>query len=496
MSGDPGNKKDDEPVDQRVAPQYAEVRLSYSQDPEEQEAYFAYQECMLEQERRAAENTTEQDKRFNAQLAGLNFKTPSPDSRAPSAFVPLTQVPPPPPPRYSFSAAANNSGGRNVVPAGQMDAILNPYGHLSDHYDDSYVSGRRSAPPMLPSPPCDNRNSVPPNAVAPKVAPRNNHLTARSVNANGRKKPGRKPADPTAAKKPAAKKTARTSGILPTVGAGGGKMHYREDELECLMDIMEDVLPIGKFEKEKVAERYNELNPTRPREYQNLMSQFNKFASKKPPTGDPDCPPLVRKAKLICKKIKGKAQLGVHIDEDEDDDDADDDDDVDDMLANNAAKKTKTGGSERDNAETKKAVVPGAPRSSKKSKKEDVAKSLVEIFMHTEAAATKRIEMAAKRQHDERQQMLTLGLGALQAFASMFTGTPMDTSRLLAGVAGPPPSATRLTPESDDGSSNSDSALSVVKVDMYDKDGKKRPFNDRVADWKTGHDAQLGREFW
>jgi hypothetical protein len=104
----------------------------------------------------------------------------------------------------------------------------------------------------------------------------------------------------------------------PNPGAGGGRMHYRDDELNDLMDIMELVLPNGKYEKEKVAERYNEIHSDRPREYQNLMTQFNKFASKKPPTGYPECPPLVRRAKQIVEKIKKKAGIACFTEEDDD----------------------------------------------------------------------------------------------------------------------------------------------------------------------------------
>jgi hypothetical protein len=94
----------------------------------------------------------------------------------------------------------------------------------------------------------------------------------------------------------ASKKKAPSATGVTQGSVGGGSMHYHKEEIEALMDIMEEIHPIGKFEKdleEQVAERYNAMHhPTtaRPREYVNLMAQFNKFASKKLPTGDPDCP--------------------------------------------------------------------------------------------------------------------------------------------------------------------------------------------------------------
>jgi hypothetical protein len=50
---------------------YEYVRLSYSPDSDEQAAYMAYQECMVEQlEKRNAENPTEADTSFAEFLAG------------------------------------------------------------------------------------------------------------------------------------------------------------------------------------------------------------------------------------------------------------------------------------------------------------------------------------------------------------------------------------------------------------------------------------------
>jgi hypothetical protein len=176
-----------------------------------------------------------------------------------------------------------------------MHGLFNPY--------TSDVSGRRTAPPMLPSPVSENRlinRSTGVVGDALKRPPRIMTIATSAVNA--RAKAGA-----------AAKNKAPNN-----QGAGGGKMHYRDDELNDLMDIMEELLPIGKYEKEKVAERYNMMHPTRPREYPNLMTQFNKFASKKPPTGNPDCPPLVRRAKRILKKIRNKAGIACLTEQDED----------------------------------------------------------------------------------------------------------------------------------------------------------------------------------
>jgi hypothetical protein len=85
-----------------------------------------------------------------------------------------------------------------------------------------------------------------------------------------------------------------------------------------------------------------------------------------------------------------------------------------------------------------------------------------------------------------------LGLGALQSFASIFTGgNPMSSLLLPASRIGAP-GATTLTPESDESSSDSD--LSAIIVEQYDKNGKKRRFDDRIADWKKERDAKLKKK--
>jgi hypothetical protein len=323
-------------------------------------------------------------------------------------------------------------------------------------------SGRRSAPPMLPSPQENRLMDKSLAAVGANLPPRNNAAGGTNAvqNAGGN------------ARKPAANQ-----------GAGGGKMHYRrEDELNDLMDIMEELLPIGKYEKERVAERYNMMHPTRPREYPNLMTQLVQqvFATKKPPTGDPECPPLVRRAKQIVNKIRSKAGIACFTEQDEDD-----------VLEENARKKTTTsraiataaddGGSER-----KPAVI--ARSSTKKTRKEDTSKSLMEMFMASEMAACRREELMEKRRHNERQQLLSLGVSVLQSFTPAFTANPISVDQAFLGGSASAPCVTQgSTSDSEGDDSSLSSALSLV---LFGKNGKKRPFNDRIEDWKMKYAAR------
>jgi hypothetical protein len=51
-------------------------------------------------------------------------------------------------------------------------------------------------------------------------------------------------------------------------------------ELDTLMDIVEDVLPIGKIEWERVTQRYNAIYSARPRGMRNLRNCFQNYANK------------------------------------------------------------------------------------------------------------------------------------------------------------------------------------------------------------------------
>lgn len=102
-------------------------------------------------------------------------------------------------------------------------------------------------------------------------------------------------------KKAPAKKSSAETGV---------NLKCTNDENDFLLDVIEEILPIGKFPWEKVGVRYNRsAHKTQSRTVENLRKHFNVFVNKKPPTGDPDCPPLVVRTKRIDRMIKDKAGL-------------------------------------------------------------------------------------------------------------------------------------------------------------------------------------------
>jgi hypothetical protein len=92
---------------------------------------------------------------------------------------------------------------------------------------------------------------------------------------------------------------------------------FSNKEIDALLSIIEDQKPIGKIGWEQVGNFYNRLYPTKPREEINLRRKFNNLANVRMPTGDPNIPPHVLKAKMIKNLIFEKTEaldMGVNAD--------------------------------------------------------------------------------------------------------------------------------------------------------------------------------------
>jgi hypothetical protein len=116
-------------------------------------------------------------------------------------------------------------------------------------------------------------------------------------------------------------------------GKGGRGAKFATAELEHLLSIVEEILPIGAPEWERVWDRHDSAFRAKERTPESLKRKFQELARKKIPTGDPECPPHVRKAKHIYHKIilatdgstgGSDAGLGFEVENDGDDDDDDD----------------------------------------------------------------------------------------------------------------------------------------------------------------------------
>jgi hypothetical protein len=79
---------------------------------------------------------------------------------------------------------------------------------------------------------------------------------------------------------------------------------YTIAEIDCLLDIIEDILPIGPIDWDRVTQRHIAYYPGHGRTRETLKRKFATLYNHKKPTGDPTCPPHVRNAKRIWDLIK------------------------------------------------------------------------------------------------------------------------------------------------------------------------------------------------
>jgi len=101
-------------------------------------------------------------------------------------------------------------------------------------------------------------------------------------------------------KKKEAKPKAKTSKMIPK-GRSSGARGYTEDERMNFLEILERRLPTSGSEWSLVASEHSETYPTMERNVESIKRQYQSLLRRREPTGDPNCPPDVKKAKAIDK---------------------------------------------------------------------------------------------------------------------------------------------------------------------------------------------------
>lgn len=95
----------------------------------------------------------------------------------------------------------------------------------------------------------------------------------------------------------------------------GGSPNYKAEEIERLLDAVADIQPLGANDWALVEQQFN--NSADPddialtRDQDSLKKKFDKMAATKKSTGDPSCPPHIRRAKHIARDIVGRASAGI-----------------------------------------------------------------------------------------------------------------------------------------------------------------------------------------
>ena len=89
-------------------------------------------------------------------------------------------------------------------------------------------------------------------------------------------------------------------------GRGG---NFTRDEVDSLLDSVEEVMPIGMDEWALVERRHMASYPDRNRTKESLRRKFQLLYLSKQQTGQPECPPEVRRAKSLQYAIREKAEV-------------------------------------------------------------------------------------------------------------------------------------------------------------------------------------------
>jgi hypothetical protein len=76
---------------------------------------------------------------------------------------------------------------------------------------------------------------------------------------------------------------------------------YTDEEVNSLLLLMNKILPISPREWDTVCREHNENWPNSNRDSNSIRGKFNSLANQRVPTGDPNCPPLVKFAKVSPK---------------------------------------------------------------------------------------------------------------------------------------------------------------------------------------------------
>jgi hypothetical protein len=110
---------------------------------------------------------------------------------------------------------------------------------------------------------------------------------------------------------------------MPSVNTTSGKGRgpsFSEQEVSSMLDLIEERCPIGSQEWDVIEAIHNVRFPDMKRTKDTIKRKYSLLYSAKSPTGDPNCPPNVRRAKRIYHMIKEKTDLVADDDDDDDED--------------------------------------------------------------------------------------------------------------------------------------------------------------------------------
>ena len=79
--------------------------------------------------------------------------------------------------------------------------------------------------------------------------------------------------------------------------------NYSSEELDNFLDLVDEIFPISATQWDCVAELHLSRYPDKGRSVDSLKRKFKELHLKRIPTGDPNCPPAVCRAKRLRRAI-------------------------------------------------------------------------------------------------------------------------------------------------------------------------------------------------
>ena len=272
--------------------------------------------------------------------------------------------------------------------------------------------------------------------------------------------------------------TASSTNVTPVASVNGGdktvpvkkneNMRCTLAELDLLLTVMEEILPMGKNDWERVESRFNHNVPeARHRTQARLRAQFHSLCAKKPPAGDPNCPPEVRRAKRVRFQIRERANMEViqgdqdaptFHDNGPDDDGAKPDKTGSDATVTSVATNSTTGAlvaKSRTNNETSSMTLTATRAAARNARKKSDVSELVDAFVRSEEKNSEREALRLKqmskldekhrelearleeKRRDDMRQCVQMGLAALTTLALACTGKTVKLPEAVVGATKP-----------------------------------------------------------
>eukprot|EP00033_Pygsuia_biforma_P004842 GCRY01005308.1.p2 GENE.GCRY01005308.1~~GCRY01005308.1.p2 ORF type:complete len:169 (-),score=27.47 GCRY01005308.1:1524-2030(-) len=104
--------------------------------------------------------------------------------------------------------------------------------------------------------------------------------------------------------------------MIKMVGRQQGIKNFTDAEITTLLDLIADVKPIGADHWSMVFQRFSAVHPSQRTE-ESLKKKFRSLANAKKPTGDPDCPAEVKRAKHLNQEIQEMIHMATLDDSDQ-----------------------------------------------------------------------------------------------------------------------------------------------------------------------------------